>query len=60
MLSCFAIIPDGEELPCALFTELEDAMDWACRAYAGKTYRIRFVRMAQIEKADLGAADLRA
>ncbi len=60
MLSCYAIIPDGEEIPSALFTQLEDAMDWGCRAYAGKTFRIRFVTMAQIEKADLGAADLRA
>ena len=60
MLFCYAIIPDGESLPSALFTQLEDAMDWGCHAYAGKTFRIRYLEVAQIEKADLGTADLRA
>ncbi len=60
MLFCFAVIPEGEELPSALFMQLEDAMDWGCRVYHGKTFRIRYLEVAQIEKADLGVTDLRA
>jgi hypothetical protein len=60
MLSCFAVIPDGQDLPSALFRRLEDAMDWGCRVCDGKTFRIRYLELAQIEKADLGITDLRA
>jgi hypothetical protein len=60
MLFCYAIIPDGDELPSALFTQIEDAMNWGCHTYAGKGFRIRYLELAQIEKADLGIADLRA
>jgi hypothetical protein len=60
MLFCYAVIPDGEDLPSALFTELEDAMDWGSHAYADRGFRVRYLEVAQIEKADLGTSDLRA
>jgi hypothetical protein len=58
MLFCYAIIPDGENLPSALFIEIEDAMDWGLATYGGKSFRIRYLRYAQIEKADRIAAEL--
>jgi len=60
MLFCYAIIPDGESLPSALFTVIEDAMDWGLHTYGGKSFRIRYLEVAQIEKADRPAAELPA
>jgi hypothetical protein len=50
MISCFAIIPDGQDAPAALFTDLEDAMDWGLRAFGGNGFRIRHIEVAQVEK----------
>lgn len=60
MLSCYAIIPDGENLPSALFAEIEDAMDWGLHTYGGKSFRIRYLEVVQIEKGDRVAAELPA
>ncbi len=60
MLFCYAIIPEGDELPSALFMHFEDAMDWGSHACAGKGFRIRYLEVAQIEKDDLGFTDLRS
>jgi hypothetical protein len=60
MLFCYAIIPEGENLPSALFTEIEDAMDWGLHIYGGKSFRIRYLEVAQIEKGDRGAVSLPA
>ena len=60
MLFCYAIIPEGENLPSALFTEIEDAMDWGLHIYGGKSFRIRYLEVAQIEKGDRGAVRLPA
>ncbi|MGD0836592.1 MAG: hypothetical protein ABSB49_08125 [Polyangia bacterium] len=56
MLCCYAIIPDGESLPAALFIEIEDAMDWGLRTYGRQSFRIRYLEVAQIEKGDRAAA----
>lgn len=56
MLFCYAIIPDGESLPAAMFIEIEDAMDWGLHAYGRRSFRIRYLEVAQIEKADRGSA----
>jgi len=50
MISCFAVIPDGQDAPAALFTELEDAMDWGLRAFGGGGFRIRYLEVTPIEK----------
>lgn len=58
MISCYAIIPDGENVPTALFTELEDAMDWGLHTFGGDAFRIRYLEVAQIEKSDRDSAPL--
>jgi hypothetical protein len=52
MIPCFAIIPDGQNTPAALFAELEDAMDWGLSIYGCDAFRIRYLEVAQIEKSD--------
>lgn len=49
MISGFAIIPDGQNVPSALFAELEDALDWGLDTYGGDAFRIRFLEVAQVE-----------
>jgi hypothetical protein len=56
MIFCYAIIPDGENAPAALFIELEDAMDWGLHTFGGDAFRIRYLEVAQIEKSDLDGA----
>jgi hypothetical protein len=55
MLFCYAIIPEGQSLPSAMFIQIEDAMDWGLSIYGGKSFRIRYLRVAPIEKADRAA-----
>jgi hypothetical protein len=56
MLFCYAVIPDGESLPAAMFAAIEDAMDWGLHIYGRRSFRIRYLEIAQIEKGDRGAA----
>jgi hypothetical protein len=52
MISGFAIFPDGQNVPTALFAELEDALDWGLDTYGGDAFRIRFLEVAQVEIED--------
>jgi hypothetical protein len=52
MISGFAIIPDGQNVPSALFAELGDALDWGLDTYGGDAFRIRFLEVAQVESED--------
>jgi hypothetical protein len=56
MISGYAIIPDGQNAPSALFTELEDAVDWGLHTYGGDAFCIRYLEVAQIEKQDRDSA----
>jgi hypothetical protein len=56
MIACYAIIPDGQEAPSALFTHFEDAIDWGLATYGDDAFRIRYLEVAQIERADQGHA----
>jgi hypothetical protein len=51
---CFAIIPDDgitdQVQPVALFSSIEDAMDWALTRYKGGSFRLRYEQVAVIEK----------
>ena len=38
---CFAIVPDGQSTPAALFRELEDAMEWGLARYGGDRFTIK-------------------
>ncbi len=58
MLCCYAIIPDGDSLPSALFTEIEHAMDWGLHTYGRRSFRIRYLELAQIQKGDRGTVAL--
>jgi hypothetical protein len=44
---CFAIIPDGGEVPVAVFESLEDAMEWGVHKYGGGRFTIRHVPVTQ-------------
>jgi hypothetical protein len=44
---CFAIIPDGGEVPVAVFESLEDAMEWGVHKYGGGHFTIRHVPVTQ-------------
>ena len=44
---CFAIIPDGNDVPVAVFENLEDAMDWGVRKYGGGRFTIRHMPIQQ-------------
>jgi hypothetical protein len=57
MIGCFAIIPDGDRLPSALFVDLQDAMDWGLETYGGDAFSIKYMEVAPVESADLRAAN---
>src|SRR6187431_558859 len=44
---CFAFIPDGVDVPVAVFENLEDAMDWGVRKYGGGRFTIRHMPVTQ-------------
>jgi hypothetical protein len=48
---CFAIIPDGIEVPVAVFENLEDAMEWGVRKYGGGRFTIRHMPVTQSAQA---------
>jgi hypothetical protein len=52
MMSCFAVFPDGAATPAAVFTDLEDAMDWGLERYGGDAFGIRYLDLAQVESAE--------
>lgn len=52
MMGGFAIIPDGDQHPSALFADLEAAMDWGMETYGGGGFRITWVDMMPVEQED--------
>jgi hypothetical protein len=44
---CFAIIPDGFDVPVAVFENLEDAMEWGVHKYGGGQFTIRHMPVTQ-------------
>jgi hypothetical protein len=49
MTFCYAIVPDGDNQPAALFEELEDAMDWGLQRYGNDAFRIRYVEVTPVD-----------
>ena len=49
MMSGYAIIPDGQNAPSALFIDLEDAVDWGLSTYGGDAFCIRYLEVAQVQ-----------
>jgi len=51
MLNCsYAIIPDDSLNPIALFSDLEDAMDWGLQHFGGNAFKIKHISAAEIER----------
>jgi hypothetical protein len=46
MMGGFAIIPDTNPQPAALFSDLEDAMDWGVRTFGSDSFSIRWIEVA--------------
>jgi hypothetical protein len=49
MMGGFAIIPDANPQPAALFSDLEQAMDWGVRTYGTDSFSIRWIEVAVLE-----------
>jgi hypothetical protein len=43
MMGGFAIVPDQTEQPAALFTDLEDAIEWGASTFGADSFRIRWI-----------------
>ena len=56
MIGGFAIIPDGDRQPSALFTDLEAAMNWGIETYGCDAFRICWLEVAPIERAEAHGA----
>jgi hypothetical protein len=50
MSCCFAIVPDAQERPVAVFADLEDAITWACERFCDGRYKISFLELMQVER----------
>lgn len=48
MTCCFAIVPDGTDIPVAVFEHLEDAMEWGVFKYGGGGFSIRHCPVAEL------------
>jgi hypothetical protein len=46
---CFAIIPDRGHQPLAVFSELQDAMDWGLKRLGGDSFRIKYISVARVD-----------
>lgn len=56
MMNCFAVFPDGAATPAAVFSDLEDAMDWGLERYGNDAFGIRYVEVAQVQSAERSGA----
>lgn len=43
MMGGYAIVPDQTEQPAALFTDLEDAIEWGLSTFGADAFRIRWL-----------------
>jgi len=56
MIGGFAIFPDGDQQPSALFADLEAAMEWGVETYGCDAFRIRWLEVAPIERSEARGA----
>jgi hypothetical protein len=56
MTNCFAVFPDGSTTPSAVFSDLEDAMNWGMERYGSDAFGIRYLEIAQVESAERSGA----
>ena len=52
MTCCYAIYPDADPRPAAVFADLEDAIEWGVERYGDNQFRIAYLPMVRVEKAE--------
>jgi hypothetical protein len=53
----FAIYPDGEDHPTALFADLEEATEWALEKYGSDRFAIKYLTLMPAEATGAAAAN---
>lgn len=55
----YAVLPDGQERPSAVFEQLEDAIDWGLGRHGADAFRIRRMDVIEVERTEaVGASRL--
>ncbi len=52
MSCCYAIYPDTESTPTAVFSELEDAMEWGVERYGDDKFKIAYLPLVKVERGE--------
>ena len=47
----YAVLPDGQERPSAVFEQLEDAIDWGLGRHGADAFRIRRMDVIEVNHA---------
>jgi hypothetical protein len=50
MIGGYAIIPDGNHNPSALFMELEHALEWGVETYGCDAFKVLWLEVAPVER----------
>jgi hypothetical protein len=53
----FAIVPDETKQTAAVFTDLEDAMEWGVQRYGNDRFTIRYFEGMAVQRDDRRARD---
>ena len=56
MMGGYAIVPDQTEQPTALFTDLEDAIEWGLNTFGADAFRIRWLDVVFLAARHVGSA----
>ena len=56
MSCCYAIYPDSDPKPAAIFADLDEAMLWACARYGNDNFKIKYLAIAEVERAERNGA----
>lgn len=56
MSCCYAIYPDAESRPAAVFANLEDAIDWGVERFGDDKFKIGYLPVVKVERAEQAGA----
>ena len=45
---CFAVVPDGQDQPAAVFSDLEDALNWALLRLGSDSFCVRRLHLVTV------------
>lgn len=51
---CFAVVPDGQDEPAAVFAELEDALNWGLRRLGNDAFSVRRLQLVALPRIPAG------